>query len=182
MITETRKLVILAMKIHRGPDNDQKDFIPLYKKITPLDKRPLRMVVADKGYDAEKNHVYIREKLGWKSIIPARKFKLEDYKTKGKCRLEMRKGYSLKVYHQRNMSETMNSTIKRILGSEIMARRCRYQNREIFFRVLCNNIGQPVSVLILLESQDSLLVGIANRGLKKQHSMGLYHDITLFHL
>jgi hypothetical protein len=140
-VTETRKLMTLALKIRRGPDNDQKDFIPLYKKLSRSDKRPVKLAVADKGYDAEKNHQFIREELGGKSIIPARKFKRGDYRTKGKYRREMRNGYSIKTYHQRNMSETMNSTIKRTLGSEIRARNCKYQNREIYYRVICVNIG-----------------------------------------
>ena len=150
MITETRKLVVLAIRIRRGPDNDQKDFIPTYRKLSKLDKRPLKLVVADKGYDSEKNHQFIRETLGGLSVIPARKHKYGDIKTKGKYRRQMRKGYSLKVYHQRNMSETMNSTIKRTLGSEIRARNCKYQNREIYYRVICNNIVQAVSILIIL--------------------------------
>jgi hypothetical protein len=146
----------LAMKIRRGPDNDQKDFIPLYRKLSKLDKRPVKMAVADKGYDAEKNHLFIREELGGMSIIPARKFKRGDCKTRGKYRREMRQGYSIKTYHQRNMSETMNSTTKRMLGSEIRARNCKYQNREIYYRVICVNIGQMVSVLILLGFLESL--------------------------
>lgn len=149
-ITETRKLMTLAMKIRRGPDNDQKDFIPLFRKLSQLDRRPVRLAVADKGYDAEKNHRFIREELHGLSIIPARRFRRGDCKTRGKYRREMRKGYSVKAYHQRNMSETMNSTIKRTLGSEIRARKCRYQNREIYYRVICINIGQTVSVIILL--------------------------------
>ena len=150
MITENRKLVVLALRIRRGPDNDQKDFLPAYKKMSQLDKRPLRLVLGDKGYDAEKHPQFIRETLGGISVIPVRKNKCEQYKTRGKYRRQMRKGYSLKVYHQRNMSETMNSTIKRTMGSEIRARKCKYQNLEIYYRVICNNIGQTVSVLIIL--------------------------------
>jgi len=51
----------------------------------------------------------------------------------------------------------MNSTIKRLMGSEFQARNSKYQNQEINYRVICINIGQSVSVLISMIFRKSLI-------------------------
>jgi hypothetical protein len=143
-IGETRTQMILMVKIRRGPDNDSKDFIPAYKKLSSLDNRKIKRTVGDKGYDDEKNHRFSREELGAYSIIPARKNKFPDYRTRGKYRREMRAGYSEIDYHQRSKMETITSVIKRRMGSSIRARLCRCQNREILFRVFAYNIERGI--------------------------------------
>ena len=66
--------------------------------------KPLSVVfVADKGYDSEDNHVMVREKLKGFSVIPSRYEKNEPiWKTRGKYRKEMKRGYSKILYIQRN--------------------------------------------------------------------------------
>ena len=64
--------------------------------ITRISKiKPLSVVVADKAYDSEDNHVLVREKLNGFSIIPARYEKdVPIWKTHGKYRKEMKRGYT----------------------------------------------------------------------------------------
>ena len=149
-VVETNSQMVIAAAIRRGPDNDNKDFIPLYKKMSRLDKRMLDRAIADKGYDSEANHAYIRDELGADTIIPARKNRSSDYRTRGKYRREMRVGYSKELYHQRNMAETVNSVIKRKMGDGVMARRCLYQNREIFFKVIAYNIERGLKITLFV--------------------------------
>jgi hypothetical protein len=146
----------LAVRISRGPDNDYKDFIPAYKKLSALDSRKVKRSVGDKGYDDEKNHRFIREILGAYCIIPARKNRSEDYRTTGKYRREMRAGYSLTEYHQRSKMETINSVIKRKMGSSIRARLCKCQNIEIMFRVFAYNIERGILRVYILGFLESL--------------------------
>ncbi len=143
-IGETRTQKILLVRIRRGPDNDGKDLIPAYHKLSLLDSRKVKRAVGDKGYDDEKNHRFIREQLGAFSIIPARKNRSEDYRTTGKYRREMRAGYSVVDYHQRSKMETINSVIKRKMGSTIRARLCKCQNIEIMFRAFAYNIERGI--------------------------------------
>ena len=155
-IGETRAQKILAVKIRRRPDNDCKDFIPAFKKHSRLDERRIRIVVGDKGYDAEKNHHVIRDIIGGYSIIPARKYKASDYRTRGKYRREMMVGYSQKDYHQRCIMETINSVIKRKMGSSIRSRLCRCQNFEMLVRAFAYNIEKGIPFVFIggfLESQ-----------------------------
>jgi len=157
-VGETRTQKILAVKIRRGPDNDGKDFIPVYKKLSLMDNRKIKRTVGDKGYDDEKNHCFSREELGAYSIIPARKNRSPDYKTRGKYRREMRAGYSEKDYHQRSKMETINSVIKRIMGSTIRARLCKCQNREILFRVFAYNIKRGIVCIYIVGFLESLIL------------------------
>ena len=149
-IGETRTQRILAVKIRRGPDNDGKDFIPAYKKLSLLDNRKIKLAVGDKGYDDEKNHRFVREQLGAHSIIPARKNRSLDYRTTGKYRREMRAGYSEAEYHQRCKMETINSVIKRKMGASIRARLCRCQNLEILFRAFAYNLERSVLCVYII--------------------------------
>ena len=65
------KQIICKVKIRRAPTkHDNIDFKPIVKKISEL--RRISVVVADKGYDSEENHVIVREKLKGFSIIPPR--------------------------------------------------------------------------------------------------------------
>jgi hypothetical protein len=58
--------------------------------ITRISKiKPLSVVVADKGYDSEYNHVMVREKLKGLSVISPRHEKdVPIWKTRGKYRKE----------------------------------------------------------------------------------------------
>jgi hypothetical protein len=149
-VGETRTQKILAVKIRRGPDNDSKDFIPAYKKLSLLDNRKIKRTVGDKGFDDERNHRFSREELGAFSIIPARKNRSSDYRTRRKYRREMRAGYSEKDYHQRSKMETINSVMKRIMGSTVRARLCKCQNREILFRVFAYNIKRGINCVYIV--------------------------------
>ena len=114
---ELRKQLIVSVKIRRGPCDDGRDFRPVVMKAHAI--KPIKLGLGDKGYDAEKNHVLLREELGAMSIIPARNEDVLVCRTKGRYRKEMKGGYSKKKYHQRSKVETIFSVIKRTIGDEI---------------------------------------------------------------
>ena len=63
--------IICTIKIRRAPTrHDNVDFRPLITKIAKI--LPLSVVVADRGYDSEDNHLLVREDLHAFSVIPAR--------------------------------------------------------------------------------------------------------------
>jgi Transposase DDE domain len=99
----------------------QKSFLPLSV-----------VVVADRGYDSEDNHLLVREELHAVSMILARYEYVPIRRTHGKYRKEMKRGYSKILYHQRNKDETIISVIKRLFGKQITSSRLvRTQNRVI---------------------------------------------------
>ena len=86
------------IKIRHSYCHDNSDFIPVLSAIQNL---PISLVVADKGNDDEKNHQFIRECLLADSINPARFADISIWKTRGKYRKSMKRGYiKLKPFSQ----------------------------------------------------------------------------------
>jgi hypothetical protein len=142
------KQIICKIKIRRAPSkHDNIDFKPIVKRISEL--RRLSVVVADKGYDSEENHVIVREKLKGFSIIPPRYENVPVWKTHGKYRKEMKGGYNKILYNQRNKDETIVSVIKRLFGEHISSRLIRMQNRELTFRCIAYNLHRMLNLIIV---------------------------------
>ncbi len=99
------KQIICKVKVRRAPTtrHDNIDSKPIVTRISKI--KPLSAVVADKGYDSEENHVLVREKLHGFSIMPPRYEKVPVWKTRGKYRKEMKRGYNKILYIQRNKDE-----------------------------------------------------------------------------
>lgn len=151
---------IMALSIRRGPANDNRDFKRSFRRIEKDESIDIGMVLADKGYDSEDNHRYIREVIGAVSIIPARQNRSRDFKTRGKYRREMRAGYDVQTYHKRSISETVNSVLKRKMGDCVRAKNVLNQNREILFMALTYNTERDLVILLIslgfLESRISI--------------------------
>ena len=131
--------IICNIRIRRAPTrHDNIDFKPIVKRIANI--LPLSVVTADKGYDSENNRLLVREYLHAFSVIPARYEHVPIWRTHGRYRKQMKRGYSKVLYNQRNKDETIISVIKRLFGEHIMSRLTRTQNRELSFRCITYNI------------------------------------------
>ena len=86
--------------------------------------KSLSVVVADKAYDSEDNHVLVIETLHGLSIMPARYEDVPIWKTHGRYRKVMKCGYNKILYNQRNKDETIVSVIKRLFGENILHPGC----------------------------------------------------------
>ncbi len=85
--------IICSIKIRRAPTrHDNVDFKPIITRISEI--LPLSVVTADKGYDSEDNHFLIRDGLHAFSVIPARYEHVPIWRTRGKYRNQMKRGYS----------------------------------------------------------------------------------------
>ena len=85
--------IICTIKIRRAPTrHDNMDFRPIITRISEI--LPLSVVTADKGYDSEDNHLLVRESLHAFSVIPARYEHVPIWRTRGKYRKQMKRGYS----------------------------------------------------------------------------------------
>ena len=141
--------IVCSIKIRRAPTrHDNIDFRPVITRISKI--KPLSVVVADKAYGSEDNHVLVREKLNRFSIIPSRYEKdVPVWKTRGKYRKEMKRGYSKILYNQRNKDETIVSAIKILFGEHISSRLIRMQNRELTFRCITYNLHRMLNLIII---------------------------------
>ena len=104
--------IICTIKIRRAPTrHDNIDFKPIITRASNI--LPLSVVTADKGYDSEDNHLLVRDYLNAFSIIPARYERVPIWRTHGRYRKKMKRGYPKLLYNQRNKDETIVSVIKR---------------------------------------------------------------------
>ena len=141
--------IICSIKIRRAPTrHDNMDFRPIITRIAEI--LPLSVVTADKGYDSEDNHFLIRDGLHAISIISARYEHVPIWRTHGKYRKQMKRGYSKLLYNQRNKDETIMSVIKRLFGEHLMSRLIRTQNRELSFRCITYNMHRLTNLIILM--------------------------------
>jgi hypothetical protein len=141
--------IICSIKIRRAPTrHDNIDFKPIITKTSGI--LPVSVVAADKGYDSEDNHLLVRENLHAFSIIPARYEHVPIWRTHGKYRKRMKRGYSKLLYNQRNKDETIVSVIKRLFGEYLMSRLIKTQNRELSFRCITYNMHRLTNLTILM--------------------------------
>jgi hypothetical protein len=136
--------MITSTKLRRGPNNDNIDFIPIARKADSF--KPLGIAIADKAFDDESNHAFLREELNTLSIIPARNESVPIWRTKGKYRKEMKRGYSKKMYHQRSKVETIFYVIKKSMGDDIRSIKTKAQNNEIRFKIIAYNAARIASL------------------------------------
>lgn len=141
---------ILAARATTGAGADQPFFKPL---LTDACRRStVRVVVADAGYDSEPNHRIAREDMRVRSIIPpyagrpTEKLPSEPHRRNMRRRFD--RGADQVLYGQRWQSETVNSMIKRNLGSALRARAARRRSYELLLRALTHNL------MILCHAED----------------------------
>lgn len=128
---DTDNQAIIASINRQSRRHDNIYFKPLMEKCNELVK--IHNVTADMGYDAEANHILVREKLGGVSIIPVRATSLNGsvHSLKTKYRKMLSRKFPLNEYHQRSKVETVNFVEKRKFGSDLQSRITRLRRREL---------------------------------------------------
>ncbi len=117
--------------------HDNKHFIPLLESLSGYE-----LVLADKGYDSEKNHKYVRNNKA-ESLIPVKRNIRRGYWRKKMKNIDMDR------YHQRSLVETVFSVIKRKFGSVVYSRTERIQIKEVQLLNFVYNIDRRIKSSIL---------------------------------
>jgi hypothetical protein len=138
-VVDCGRHLILAAVPGRGPGSDLVQFGRALSQAV----RRARIVtlLADADFDAEWVHRVVRSH-GIRTIIPPERGRPTDKPPTGRWRRVMKqrlKRYRSK-YGQRWQVETVNSMIKRRLGSALRARREDSQYREIILRAITHNV------------------------------------------
>ena len=136
--------IILVTKIRKKRRHDCVDFIPMFNKIKHLD---LDYFVADKGYDSEKNHKAVFDS-GKNSLISLKNQKVPIHRTKGRYRKLAKRNFEPELYTQRELTESIFSSLKRKYGSKLRARKFKTQKIELLFKILSYNIEKAIRSLI----------------------------------
>jgi hypothetical protein len=102
--------------------------------------------VLDAGYDSESNHRLARQDMGVQSIIPSRIGRPTPKPPSGRWRRLMRRLLRTKTsrrrcgYTQRWQVETVNSMIKRNLGSSLSGKTSASRMRDLRLKILTHNL------------------------------------------
>jgi hypothetical protein len=137
ILADMRRQIICGIKIRHRHRHDSVDFAPLLQHAVRL--LPVGMVVADRGYDSEQNHVSAQNLNIPHTVIRPKYEHLQVWKTKGFHRKNMKRHFDWDTYHQRSKAETIFSVIKRMLGECVMSRYILTQNRETMYRIIAYN-------------------------------------------
>lgn len=132
--------IILVPKIRKKRRHDCVDFPLMWNKVKNLD---FDFLVADKGYDSEVNHKAVFD-AGKDSLISQKYAHLPIHKTGGRYRKKAKREYEHGLYTQRELTESIFSSLKRKYGSKLRARKFKTQKMELLFKILAYNIERAV--------------------------------------
>jgi hypothetical protein len=134
--------LILAAIATTGGGADHRHFAPLLSNAKT--RMPLHVALADAGYDSEANHRLAREVMGVRSLIPALIGRPGKNPLKGRYRRQMQRrlkaGPDKKRYGQRWQAETVNSMVKRNLGSACRSRTATGRKKDMLLRAITHNL------------------------------------------
>jgi hypothetical protein len=138
VLCDTASHLILAVVPERGPGPDIKHFRPMLDQ--GLRQMEIQAAALDAGYDAEHTHEYARSECGVRTLIPALIGRRTNKPPRGYWRRQMAQRLHLTRYTQRWQAETVNSMLKRLMGSALRARSYWSQCRETFLRAITLNV------------------------------------------
>jgi len=144
VISDLHNKIILVTKIRKKRRHDCADFLPMFNKIKTLD---FDYFVADKGYDSEVNHKAVFE-AGKDSLISLKNNHLPIHRTGGRYRKLAKKEFEYGLYTQREITESIFSSLKRKYGSKLRARKFETQKIELLCKILSYNIERAVRSII----------------------------------
>ena len=133
-MVDVQQQILLAQRARQGPGCDARSLPGLLD--VAARGAPLAVVLADAEFDSEANHEHIRQRLGAKSIIPARRHGVPN----GAIRNQMFRAFPKKPYRQRAKIESIFSSFKRKLSSRAPGRTLTTQIRQALLLGLAYNI------------------------------------------
>jgi transposase len=137
LVTDCYSHLVLAAVPGRGPGSDLRQFKAAVKDAAG--RARIGTLLADADYDAEWVHEHVRT-YSIRTIIPPERGRPTDKLPVGRWRRRMKQWFDKAKYGQRWQTETVNSMIKRRLGSALRARAYWSQCREIILRVITHNV------------------------------------------
>lgn len=136
VVADLDQQFLLAQLARRGPWNDCANLPAVVE--TAAQRAPIGLVLADAEFDSERNHTYIRQQLGARSVIPAKRGK-KTWHLHG-VRAEMRRAFPQHIYRRRALIESLFSSVKRKLSASAPGRSLRMQQRQALLLGLSFNL------------------------------------------
>jgi hypothetical protein len=162
LVTDCQSHLVLAAEPSRGPASDLTRLKTVLKQAAS--RARIGTLLADADYDGEWVHEHVRS-YGIRTLIPPERGRPSDKPPAGKWRRRMKQRFNKKKYGQRWQTETVNSMIKRRLGSALRARSYWSQCREIILRVITHNVMIVARIWVFYRAgRRELLQGMEIKG------------------
>jgi hypothetical protein len=126
--------LLIDSVVSEGPGHDYRLMPPVLRGA--VRRVRLDRVLADAGYDSERNHRIAREELGIRSTVIDLNRRGGRRWSKTKYRRQMYRRFPHRKYRQRAQVESSISRFKRRLGDAVSARSRTSQARQLRLRVL----------------------------------------------
>jgi Transposase DDE domain len=127
---------LLSQIARRGPWIDCANLPAVIEAASQLTR--IGLVLADAEFDNERNHSYIRQRLGAQSVIPAKRGK-KTWRVRA-APAEMRRAFPQRVYRRSVMIESPFSSPKRKLAARAPSRSLRKQMPQTLLLGLSLNL------------------------------------------
>ena len=139
LVVDCASHMILSAVPGRGPATDLVQFGRAF--CLAARRARIEVLLGDADYDSERLHVAVRKR-GTRTIIPPTRGRPSPNPPAGRWRRVMRERFARlkRSYGQRWQIETVNSMIKRRLGSALRARSEAGRAREIVLRAITHNV------------------------------------------
>ncbi len=134
VVADLDQQFLLSQAARRGPWNDCANLPTVVAAASEQTRTGL--VLPDAEFDSERNHTYIRQRLGAQSLIPAKRGK-KTWRLRG-VRAEMRRAFPQKLYRRRALS--LFSSVKRKLSARAPGRSLGTQIRQALLLGLSFNL------------------------------------------
>jgi hypothetical protein len=134
LVADLDQQFLLSQAARRGPWNDCANL----PTVVAAASEQTRIGLADAEFDSERNHTYIRQRLGAQSVIPAKRGK-KTWHLRG-VRAEMRRAFPQKLYRRRALIESLFSSVKRKLSARAPGRSLGTQMRQALLLGLSFNL------------------------------------------
>lgn len=140
LASHTGSHLVAGALVTVGPSQDSPQFPPVVRQaarhLGAIDR-----LLADSGYDAEHNHRLARQRLGIRSTVIALNPRSGGRRwPKARYRRQMKRRFHRRKYGQRWQGESVNSRIKRRLGSSLTGRTHASRKREALLRLLTHDL------------------------------------------
>jgi transposase len=148
LAVDTDTLMIMACETSVSTVHDVKHVPAILDKVAS-GKYDVGRVVMDRGYDSEKVHVQIRERLNADAVIPVRnmteRFSFKNEPRRGKNRKRMASSFPSEIYRRRPLIETANSMIKRNMGDVVYCLSDESRHKEVMCRCIAHNMRRMLN-------------------------------------
>jgi hypothetical protein len=140
---ELKTQLVAAVKVRRGPANDNRDFEPVVRRAHSIKR--IKIGTGDKGYDAEGNHELLREGPHALSIIPARHEDVPVWGKSGRYRKEMKRDTPRRPTTIGRRTRIF-SVVKRTMSDEVRSMGVKAQNNEMRMKIISYNAARIASL------------------------------------